>query len=71
MEKIKEMKRFAITSIVFGFLCTALTILMVYSGKGDESSIIAIGGGILFAIGFTLLPKALKLEKLHKDQEDV
>jgi hypothetical protein len=70
MERIKEMKRFAITSLVFAVLI--ITMGLIFTSKDPSiSSFLCICGGVLLAIGLTLLPKAIKLEKIHKKQENV
>jgi len=66
-ENIKEMKKFAITCLVLAVLITCLSIFILNDKSSDESfTILPIGAGILYAIGLTLLPKAIKLEKLNK-----
>jgi len=68
MKEAKEMKKFAITTIVMAILILGVITFGFIKGV-ETSGMLPIGAGILFAIGFSLLPKAIKLEKLHKNNE--
>ena len=75
LKTAKEARSFAITSIVMGSLIVALITAVAMMGKDNDAiGILPIGAGILFAIGFTLLPKANRviknLTKFEKDNED-
>lgn len=67
-EKIKEMKKFSIMCLIMGTL-VLVTALFIMQKDSESSGFLCVGSGILYAIGFSLLPKAIKLEKLNKNQD--